>query len=65
MWTAAGGVIVVLVAIAGALWGGVKYGETKQKKKDAEGKAEDMAHDAAIAARPPVDNPFSAMRGKD
>ena len=65
MWTALAEVVIVLVAIAGALWGGVKYGETRQKKKNAENQAEDMAHDAEISARPPVDAPFSGMRGKD
>jgi len=62
MWTAAGGVIVVLVAIAGALWGGVKYGETRQRKKDAEGRAEDMARNAGVAAQPDISRPLGGMR---
>ena len=62
MWTAAGGVIVVLVAIAGALWGGVKYGETRQKKKNAEIQAEDMARNAAIASKPDISRPLGGMR---
>ena len=62
MWIAAAGVIVVLVAIGGALWGGIKYGRTKQKKEDAEEKAEDMAHNAEIASRPDIDRPLGGMR---
>ncbi|MFH1953759.1 MAG: hypothetical protein ABIL06_19340 [Pseudomonadota bacterium] len=64
MWTALAEVVIVLVAIAGALWGGIKYGETKQKKKDAEGKAEDMAHDAKIAAGSTPPRPLGSLRPK-
>ena len=62
MWTVAGFVIVALSGIIGAWFGGIKYGKTKQKKEDAEGKAEDMAHNAAIASQPDVDRPLSKLR---
>ena len=65
MWIAAGGVIIVLVIVWAAYAVGKSHGKTKQKKEDAEGKAEDMAHDAVIASRPPIDRPLSGMQPKN
>jgi len=65
MWLEVGRVIVELAVIWAAYAVGKSHGKTDQQKKDAEGRAEDMAHDAAVAARPPIDAPFSAMRPKD
>jgi len=65
MWTVAGGVVVVLAIIWAAYAVGKSHGKTKQKKEDAERKAENMAHDAEIAARPPVDRPLSGMQPKN
>ena len=65
MWYAAAGVIVVLAVIWASYTVGKRYGKVEQRKEDAEGKAEDMAHDAEIAARPNVGAPFSGMRPKD
>jgi len=65
MWTVAGLVVVALSAIMGAFWAGAKYGKTKQQKKDAEGKAEDMAKNAIIASRPFSNRPFDNLRPKD
>uniref|UniRef100_A0A6H1ZSK8 Uncharacterized protein n=1 Tax=viral metagenome TaxID=1070528 RepID=A0A6H1ZSK8_9ZZZZ len=64
MWTAAGLVVVALSGIIGAWFGGIKYGKTKQQKKDAEGKAEDMAHDAEIAACSTPPRPLGSLRPK-
>jgi len=64
MWLAAGGVIVILAVIWATYAVGKSHGKTDQQKRDAENQAEDMAHDAKIAAHPPVDAPFSAMKGK-
>jgi len=65
MWIVTGGVVVVLAVIIAAYMVGRSHGKTDQQKRDAENQAEDMAHDAKIAAHPPVDAPFSAMRPKD
>ena len=62
MWTALAEVVIVLAVIAVALWGGVKYGETRQRKKDAEGRAEDMARNAGVAAQPDISRPLGGMR---
>ena len=65
MWIAAGGVVVVLAVIWAAYAVGKRHGKTDQQKREAEIQAADMAHDAEIAARPPVDAPFSGMCPKD
>jgi len=64
MWTVAGFVVVALLGVIGAWFSGIKYGKTKQKKEDAEGKAEDMAHDAEIAAGPTPPRPLGSLRPK-
>jgi len=64
MWLATGGVVVVLAVIWAAYAVGKSHGKTKQKKEDAEGKAEDMAHNAAIASKPDVDRPLSKLRAR-
>ena len=65
MWLAAGGIVVILAVIWAAYAVGKSHGKTDQQKREAEGRAEDMAHDAEISARPPVDRPLSGMQPKN
>ena len=62
MWLTIGGVVVVLAVIWAAYAVGKSHGQTKQKKDDAETRAEEMAHNAEISARPNVDHPLGRMR---
>ena len=64
MWIAIGGVVVILAVIWAAYAVGRSHGKTDQQRVNAEVQAEDMAHGAAVATQPPVDAPFSAMKGK-
>ncbi len=64
MWIAAGAVVVVLLVIWGAYAVGKRQGKTGEQKEDAEQKAEDMAYDAAVAAKPYVPDPFGSMHPK-
>ena len=56
----------IIIAVLSALtWGAYKYGRIKERQKTDAGKADDMAADAAIAAKPGVDRPLGRMRPKD
>ena len=53
----------IIIAVLSALtWGAYKYGRIKERQKTDAGKADDMAADAAIAAKPGIDNPLAGMR---
>jgi len=65
MWIAAGGIVVILAVIWAAYAVGKRHGKTDEQKKTAEIQAADMAHDAEISARPPVDRPLSGMQPKN
>jgi len=65
MWIAAAALVFLILEGIALFFIGKRYGQNKEKQKNAETQAADMAHDAEIAARPPVDAPFSGMRPKD
>jgi len=52
----------IIIAVLSALtWGAYKYGRIKERQKSDAGKADDMAADAAIAAKPYCDFPVDGM----
>uniref|UniRef100_A0A6M3JXY2 Uncharacterized protein n=1 Tax=viral metagenome TaxID=1070528 RepID=A0A6M3JXY2_9ZZZZ len=53
---------ITLAVLSALTWGAYKYGRIKEKQKTDAGKADDMAADAAIAAKPGIDNPLAGMR---
>lgn len=56
-----GGLILAVIAL---MWGAEKQGKTEAKKDQAEDNVEAMKEYERIDSKPPVDNPFSHMKGK-
>ena len=53
---------ITLAVLSALTWGAYKYGRIKEKQKTDASKADDMAADAAIAAKPYVSDPVSDIR---
>ena len=52
---------ITLAVLSALTWGAYKYGRIKEKQKSDASKANDMAADVAIAAKPYCDFPVDGM----
>lgn len=62
LYLVAGGLVFLILEGTALFFIGKRYGKNSARRDYAEAQAKDRAQDAAIAAKPSIDDPTSAMR---